>query len=69
MSKFSEWLDAQRGRAAMLAKELMVTPVAVSSVKKGGKRMPPYWMPVVNKISRIPLKTLLEENGSKPAQR
>lgn len=68
MTKFTQWLEANRGMAAKLAKELGVGPGTISNVKKNRRRMPPYWMPVIHKLSRgkLPLAALLEENGSKP---
>jgi len=66
MTKFSEWLELNRGMAAQLSRELKVSTAAISGVKRG-KRMPPYWMPVVNKMSKgkLSLATLLDENGSR----
>lgn len=69
MTRFEQWLEEQNGRATKLAETLGVTRNYVSAVKKGKSRMPPYWMPIINQITRIPLKVLLEENGSKPPRK
>lgn len=68
MTKFQHWLDSTPGMASQLAKELGVGPGTISNVKKRRRRMPPYWMPIVNKLSsgKLSLETLLLENGSKP---
>lgn len=66
MTKFHEWLEANRGMAAKLQAALKVNATSISNVKHGRRRMPPYWMPVVHNLSRgkLTLDTLLNENGS-----
>lgn len=68
MTKFTQWLEANRGMAAQLRRILNVNATTVSNVKQGRRPMPPYWMPIVHRLSKgkLSLATLLEENGSKP---
>jgi hypothetical protein len=67
MTKFAQWLEANRGMAKQLQLALNVNATTVTNVKRGRRRMPPYWMPVVHQMSKgsLPLATLLEENGGK----
>lgn len=68
MTKFAQWLEANRGMATNLRHALNVNATTISNVKQGRRRMPPYWMPIVHRLSqgKLSLATLLEENGSKP---
>lgn len=51
MHKFSEWLDAEPGRSADLARHLGYSPSFISNVKAGRKRMPPHWFKHVVEFS------------------
>jgi hypothetical protein len=67
MTKFAQWLEANRGMAKQLQIALNVNATTISNVKTGRRRMPPYWMPVVHQLSKgkLGLASLIEENGSK----
>lgn len=67
MTKFAQWLEANRGMAKQLQLALNVNATTISNVKTGRRRMPPYWMPVIHKMSKgkLTLAVLLGENGSR----
>lgn len=51
MSKFSEWLDAKRGRSAALVRHLGTHRNQVSRVKLGINRMPIGWVTAIVEFS------------------
>lgn len=69
MTRFAQWLSEGYGRSILVAEKFGVTRHFVSAVKNGKRRMPPYWIPTINKMTHIPMTTLLEENGSLPKKK
>ena len=52
MNNFTNWLNAERGRATTLQKKLGVNATTISNVKHGRRLMPTRWMKTIVKMSK-----------------
>ncbi len=61
MMTFKQWLEAERGRAAVLADKLDVSQSAVSLAANGDMRIPPSWYSTIIREAdgKLSIETLL----------